>query len=43
VAIPVDVHEIDADLMRAAIGRLKEFGPHPAALHREPKVTRASP
>ncbi|MCA1684885.1 MAG: 3-dehydroquinate synthase, partial [Planctomycetia bacterium] len=27
VGDPVDVHEIDADLMRAAIGRLKEFTP----------------
>ncbi len=27
VGDPVDVHEIDADLMRAAILRLKEFGP----------------
>ena len=27
VGDPVDVHEIDDDLMRRAIGRLKEFGP----------------
>ncbi len=39
VGDPIDVHEVDASLMRAAIDRLKDFGPAvPVGTHHEAKV-----